>query len=247
VKRVVAEMGGKNAIIIDDDADLDEAVAACRQSAFGYQGQKCSALSRLIVHAACYDKFKDRFIEALRSLRIGPADDPGAQIGPVIDRDAQKRLLEVIERNRARIIAQLPVPRPLVEHGCYVPPTIFESSEPQSELGQSEFFGPLVTLFKVANFDEALAVFNGVDYALTGGVFSRSPGNLERARRESECGNLYLNRGITGALVHRQPFGGFKLSGVGAKAGGPDYLLQFLEPRTVTENTMRRGFAPELS
>ena len=135
----------------------------------------------------------------------------------------------------------------LKDRGFYVPPTIFEETDPSSELGQVEFFGPLFTLFKVKSLDEAFQVANNVEYALTGGIFSRNPSSLARAREELEVGNLYINRGITGALVARQPFGGYKLSGAGAKAGGPDYLLQFLEPVTQTENTMRRGFAPEIS
>lgn len=245
IKKVVAELGGKNGIIIDDDADLDEAVVGALQSVFGFQGQKCSACSRLIVHEACYDKFKKRFIDAMMSLKIGPASQPDTKVSAVIDSQSKDRLMEVMHRNRNKIVAQLAVPAELREHGHFVPPTIFEDDDPKSELGQKEFFGPLVTLFKAANFDQAIEYLNGVDYALTGGLYSRSPSHIERARNEIEVGNLYINRGITGAQVCRQPFGGFKLSGVGGKAGGPDYLLQFLDPVTVTENTMRRGFAPD--
>lgn len=246
IKRVVAEMGGKNALIIDEDADLDEAVMGALHSAFGFQGQKCSALSRLLVHEKCFDVFKSRFLEAMKSLKIGTPKDPSFKVGPVIDREARSRLMGVIERNKSAIIGQLSLPDALINEGHYVPPTVFESSDPKSELGQVEFFGPLVTLFKVKDFSDAARVFNDVDYALTGGIYSRSPRNLERAKNELECGNLYINRSVTGALVYRHPFGGYKLSGVGAKAGGPDYLLQFLEPRSVAENTMRRGFAPEI-
>lgn len=247
MKKIVAELGGKNAIVVDEDADLDEAVVACAHSAFGFQGQKCSALSRIIIHEACYEKFKARLVEVVKSYSIGLAIDPSAKVGPVIDAESQKRLLEVIARNQTKIIAHVEVPAELKGKGHYVPPTVFEESDFQSELGQQEFFGPLVALFKVKNFDEAVRAFNDVDYALTGGIFSRSPKNLQRGKDELECGNLYVNRGCTGALVYKQPFGGFKLSGCGAKAGGPDYLLQFLEPRTICENTMRRGFAPEIS
>lgn len=246
IKHVVAELGGKNGMIIDEDADLDEAVLAALHSVFGFQGQKCSACSRLFVMETCYERFKQRFVEAMLSLKIGAADDPAAKAGPVIDEEAKLRLMDVINRNRAKIVAQLPVPAELADQGNFVPLTVFEDSDPKSELGQREFFGPIVTLFKVKTMDEAIRALNDVDYALTAGIFSRSPAHLERARAEIEAGNLYVNRGITGALVNRQPFGGFKLSGCGAKAGGPDYLLQFLEPVTVTENTMRRGFAPEL-
>lgn len=246
IKKVITELGGKNAIIVDDDADLDEAVQGALHSVFGFQGQKCSACSRIFILASCYERFKQRFIESMLSLKIGPADDVTTKIGPVIDEEARSRLMQVIHTNRSKIVAQLPVSLELADAGNFVPPTVFEDTDPKSELGQKEFFGPLVTLFKVNSFDEAIQAMNDVDYALTGGVFSRSPTHLERAKRELEVGNLYVNRGITGALVYRQPFGGFKLSGCGAKAGGPDYLLQFLEPITVTENTMRRGFAPEL-
>lgn len=244
IKKVVAELGGKNGIIIDDDADLDEAVQGALQSVFGFQGQKCSACSRLIVHEACYDKFKKRFVDAMMSLKMGPAHHFDTRVAAVIDSASKDRLMEVIHRNRNKIVAQLAVPAELQELGHFVPPTVFEDEDPKSELGQKEFFGPLVTLFKVASFDQAIACLNDVDYALTGGLYSRSPSHIERARQELEVGNLYINRGITGALVCRQPFGGFKLSGLGGKAGGPDYLLQFLEPITITENTMRRGFAP---
>jgi len=247
IKRIVTELGGKNALIVDDDADLDEAVVASIQSAFGFQGQKCSALSRILVHESCFEKFKARLVESVKCLKVGPAQDTSAKVGPVIDADSQKRLLDVISRNQTKIVCSLEIPSELKGKGHYVPPTVFESDDFSSELGQVEFFGPLVTLFKVKSFEEAVHAFNNVEYALTGGIFSRSPSHLAQAREQLECGNLYINRGITGALVFKQPFGGYKLSGCGAKAGGPDYLLQFLEPRTVCENTMRRGFAPEIS
>ncbi len=246
IKKVIAEMGGKNAIIIDDDADLDLAVTHCLHAAFGFSGQKCSALSRLIVLDNIYDKFKTRYLEGMKSLTVGAAHETNISLGPVIDKPSRDRLMAVIERNRKNIIGQLELTASLMEQGNFVPPTIFEATDFQSELGQVEFFGPLVTLFRVKNIDEAIKSANDVDYALTGGLFSRSPANIERIKHEMECGNLYINRANTGALVGRQPFGGFKLSGIhGSKAGGPDYLLHFLEPKTITENTMRRGFAPE--
>ncbi len=245
IKKCVVELGGKNGMIIDEDADLDEAVAASIQSTLGFQGQKCSALSRAIVHESLYDRYKERLIESLKSVSIGPANEPAHRVGPVIDKKSQEKLLSVIERHKSKIVTQVSVPEKWIGQGHYVPPTVFEETDPNSELGQSEFFGPLLTLFKVKSFDEALDILNGTDYALTGGVFSRNPTNLERARKEIEVGNMYINRGITGALVYKQPFGGFKLSGAGGKAGGPDYLLNFLEPQTICENTARRGFAPE--
>lgn len=246
IKRVIAELGGKNALIIDDDADMDEAVAAVVDSAFGYQGQKCSACSRVLVPASKYDGFLKRLVEATRSLTVGPADDPGFFLGPVIDEEAQKRLLGVVERGKAEAkLAYSAELGSLLQEGYYVPPTIFADVAPGSFLGQQEFFGPVLAVMKATDLGEALKIANDVPYALTGGLFSRSPANIARVKREFRVGNLYINRKITGALVDRQPFGGFKMSGIGSKAGGPDYLLQFLLPRTITENTLRRGFAPE--
>ncbi len=246
VKRVIAEMGGKNAIIVDDDADLDEAVDGVVDSAFGYQGQKCSACSRVLVPAPLYETFVGRLVAATKSKSIGPAEDPGAFIGPVIDAEAQQRLLTSIERGRkeAKLLYAGDVTR-LAAEGHYVAPHVFGVDDPNSFLARDEFFGPILAVLKYDTLDEALRIANGVDYALTGGIFSRSPANIARVKRELRVGNLYVNRKITGALVDRQPFGGFKLSGIGSKAGGPDYLLQFLLPRTITENTLRRGFAPE--
>ena len=245
VKRVIAEMGGKNAIIIDDDADLDEAVAGVVTSAFGYQGQKCSACSRCIVLEGVYDAFVTRLIEAARSLPLGPAEDPGARVGPVIDQEAFERIHRYIEIGKQEGRLALAVdPGALVEEGFYIGPHIFTGIAPDARLAQEEVFGPVLAVIKAKDLDEALAIANGTQYALTAGMYSRSPRNLRRAARELHVGNVYLNRPITGALVSRQPFGGFRMSGIGSKAGGPDYLLQFVVPRTVTENTMRRGFAP---
>ncbi|MCG6946176.1 MAG: L-glutamate gamma-semialdehyde dehydrogenase, partial [Deltaproteobacteria bacterium] len=242
VKKVIAEMGGKNAIIVDDDADLDEAVVHLLHSAFGFQGQKCSACSRVIVLESIYDRFVRRFVEAANSVQIGPAEDPANYMGPVVDQVAQEKILEYIEIGKKE--GNLLLSRVVPDQGYYVPLTIFSDIKPKHRLAQEEIFGPVLSLIKVKTFDEAIEVANSTRFALTGGVFSRSPKHLGQARREFKVGNLYLNRGITGALVERQPFGGFKMSGVGSKAGGPDYLLQFMDPRVVTENTMRRGFAP---
>ncbi|GAB4154658.1 MAG: proline dehydrogenase family protein [Planctomycetaceae bacterium] len=245
VKRVIAEMGGKNAIIIDSDADLDEAVLGVVYSAFGYSGQKCSACSRAIILEDVYDQFVERLIEATRSLTIGPAVEPGTKMGPVIDEEARDRILETIQE--AQEYATLAFAADLgkrKDEGYYIGPHIFTDVDPESPLAQEEIFGPVLAVIKASDLNEAIDIANNTDYALTGGIFSRSPRNLKRAREEMEVGNLYLNRGITGALVQRQPFGGYKMSGIGSKAGGPDYLLQFLIPVNVTENTMRRGFAP---
>lgn len=242
LKRVIAEMGGKNAIIVDESADLDKAVAGVVQSAFGYTGQKCSACSRVVVAAPVHDAFLTRLVEATKSLNVGAADDPSIQVGPVIDPNARDRILEYIDRGKQE--SELALEMSVPEGGYYVPPTIFSDVTSDHTIAQEEIFGPVLAVMKAENFDEALAIANGTDYALTGGLYSRTPSHIERASREFEVGNLYINRNITGAIVARQPFGGFKLSGVGSKAGGPDYLLQFLDPRVVTENIQRQGFAP---
>ncbi|MEL6496246.1 MAG: L-glutamate gamma-semialdehyde dehydrogenase [Cyanobacteria bacterium J06623_7] len=242
LKRVIAEMGGKNAIIIDESADLDQAVAGVVKSAFGYSGQKCSACSRVVVLAPVHDAFLARLVEATKSLNVGAADDPNVQLSSVIDDAARDRMLEYIARGKeeSELALELSVP----EGGYYVSPTIFSGVTSKHTIAQEEIFGPVLAVMSAANFDEALTIANGTDYALTGGLYSRTPEHIDRAAREFEVGNLYINRNITGAIVARQPFGGFKLSGVGSKAGGPDYLLQFLDPRVVTENIQRQGFAP---
>ena len=242
LKRVIAEMGGKNAIIVDESADLDQAVAGVVQSAFGYSGQKCSACSRVVVASPVYDAFLERLIEATKSLNVGAADDPSIQVGPVIDPQARDRILEYIAKGKQE--SELALEMSVPDGGYYVSPTIFKEVTPDNTIAQEEIFGPVLAVMKADNFDEALSIANGTDYALTGGLYSRTPNHIDRASREFEVGNLYINRTITGAIVARQPFGGFKLSGVGSKAGGPDYLLQFLDPRVVTENIQRQGFAP---
>jgi RHH-type proline utilization regulon transcriptional repressor/proline dehydrogenase/delta 1-pyrroline-5-carboxylate dehydrogenase len=238
-------MGGKNAVIVDEDADLDEAVRGVAASAFGYQGQKCSACSRAIVLQPIYDQFLNRLVEATRSLKVGPAEDPGTFVGPVIDEEARQRILRYIDKGKQE--AQLVYAGDLgalAPEGYYVAPHIFANVAPNAVIAQEEIFGPVLAVIAARDLDQALQIANGTPYALTGGLYSRSPQHIARVRRELRVGNLYINRKITGALVDRQPFGGFKFSGIGSKAGGPDYLLQFVQPRTITENTMRRGFAP---
>ncbi|MGJ5628070.1 L-glutamate gamma-semialdehyde dehydrogenase [Nostoc sp. CALU 1950] len=242
MKRVIAEMGGKNAIIVDESADLDQAVVGVVQSAFGYSGQKCSAASRVIVLQPIYDAFVQRLVEATKSLNIGEAELPSTQVGPVIDANARDRIREYIEKGKAE--AQLALELSAPEQGYFIGPVIFSEVSPNAVISQQEIFGPVLAVIRVKDFQEALAVANGTNYALTGGLYSRTPSHIQQAQTEFEVGNLYINRNITGAIVGRQPFGGFKLSGVGSKAGGPDYLLQFLEPRAVTENIQRQGFAP---
>ncbi len=246
IKKVICEMGGKNAIIVDADADLDEAVQAVAHSAFSFQGQKCSACSRVIVLDSCYEEFKTRLIGATHSMLIGQPHDPATRIGPVIDADAKAKIEHYIQLGyqEGKLIIQTPIPTDLPQNSYFVSPTIFENIAPTSRLAQEEIFGPVLALIRAKTFDEALDIANATPYALTGGIFSRSPTNIDIARQKFNVGNLYINRGITGALVYRNPFGGFNMSGTGTKAGGPDYLLNFMEPRAITENTMRRGFAP---
>ncbi|MCS6864744.1 MAG: L-glutamate gamma-semialdehyde dehydrogenase [Gemmataceae bacterium] len=246
VKKVIAEMGGKNAIIVDTDADLDEAIKGVVDSAFGYSGQKCSAGSRAIVLSGIYDQFLNRLIEATKSLAVKPADDPGCFVGPVIDAEARDRIQRFIDigQREAKLVYQADL-GPLAEVGYFVPPTIFAEVPENATIAQEEIFGPVLAVIRANDLDDALRIANSTKYALTGGCYSRSPHHIELVKRKFRVGNLYINRKCTGALVDRQPFGGFKLSGIGSKAGGPDYLRQFLLPRTITENQMRRGFAPE--
>jgi RHH-type proline utilization regulon transcriptional repressor/proline dehydrogenase/delta 1-pyrroline-5-carboxylate dehydrogenase len=240
VKRVIAEMGGKNAIIVDETADLDEAIAGVVTSFSGYAGQKCSACSRAIVHRAVYDHFVARLRDAVLSLDIGDPAEPGTRVGPVIDARAQVSIRRFITEGREE--AQVLVARTVEGSGYFVGPTVFIDVEPQHRLAQEEIFGPVLAVMKAESVADAIRLANGTSYALTGGVYSRSPANLATARAQFDVGNLYLNRPITGALVGRQPFGGHRFSGVGSKAGGEDYLAQYMITRVISENTLRRGF-----
>ncbi len=242
IKKCIIEMGGKNATIIDNDADLDEAVSQVLYSAFAFQGQKCSACSRVIVLKEAYDNFVERIIEAAKSLKVLPSEHPHSFVGAVVDEVSFTRIQAIIEKSKQ--LSTLAFQGSAPEQGYFIPPTIFTDVDPYSELAQSEIFGPVLAIIKVTDINEAIKVSNSTEYALTGGIFSRSPGNIELVKQQLEVGNLYINRSITGAVVDRHPFGGYKMSGVGSKAGGPDYLLQFVNPKVITENTMRRGFAP---
>jgi RHH-type proline utilization regulon transcriptional repressor/proline dehydrogenase/delta 1-pyrroline-5-carboxylate dehydrogenase len=243
VKRVVAEMGGKNAIVVDTDADLDQAVPAIVASAFGYAGQKCSAAARVIGVGSAFDELVARLVGAVALVPLGHPRELRTAVGPVIDEDAWKRVRRYQEA--ARVEGEVLLQRDdLPEGGWYVGPTVVVTDQPGCKVATEEIFGPLLVCMRAESFEAALAQAGATDYALTGGLFSRSPAHIRLAAEEFRAGNLYINRGITGALVGRQPFGGYGLSGVGSKAGGPDYLLQFVEPRVITENTIRQGFAP---
>lgn len=260
VKKVISEMGGKNAIIIDTSADLDEAVLGVRYSAFGFSGQKCSACSRCIVidpegpTGQHITRFTERLVEATRALVVAPPTSPSCDVGPVIDEAAAtniRRMINLgIESGGVQLLGASDFPEvtkdPAVQPANYIPPHIIAGVTPANPIAQDEIFGPVLAVMHAHNLDEALTIANTHTYKLTGGLFSRKPEHIERVKTQFRVGNLYINRSCTGALVGRQPFGGFGLSGVGSKAGGSDYLFQFVEPRAICENTMRRGFAPEL-
>jgi RHH-type proline utilization regulon transcriptional repressor/proline dehydrogenase/delta 1-pyrroline-5-carboxylate dehydrogenase len=241
LKRVVAEMGGKNCVIVDSDADLDDAVPAIVQSAFVYAGQKCSAASRVLVHEAIADALLDRLSGAVEVLVVGQADTFGIDVPPVIEEEARER----VERYRAlgaqsgRIAAERR--EGVAPDGWFVPPTVIADLPRDSPVLYEEIFGPVLAVERVASVDAACDRVDELQFALTGGLFARNPHTVHRVVRRSPVGNLYVNRPITGAMVGRQPFGGNRLSGTGTKAGGPDYLLHFVEPHVVSENTVRHG------
>jgi RHH-type proline utilization regulon transcriptional repressor/proline dehydrogenase/delta 1-pyrroline-5-carboxylate dehydrogenase len=244
VKRVIAEMGGKNCVIVDSDADLDDAVPAIVRSAFVYAGQKCSAAARVLAHDAVADHLIERLAGAVDVLEVGPADAFATDVPPVIEREAQERVLRYQERaaSEGEIAARA---EPVPDRGWYCPPTLAVDLDPASPVLREEVFGPLLTVERVPSVTEAGDRIDELPYALTGGVFSRNPATVDEVAARTPVGNLYVNRHITGAMVGRQPFGGNRLSGTGAKAGGPAYVLQFVEPRVVTENTVRHGLVVE--
>jgi RHH-type proline utilization regulon transcriptional repressor/proline dehydrogenase/delta 1-pyrroline-5-carboxylate dehydrogenase len=245
LKKVICEMGGKNALIVDTDADLDEAVLGIIHSAFGFQGQKCSALSRLILVGDVGQRLLPRLTEAAAALKIGYPEDPSTDIGPVIDADAKAKIdrYRTIGKQKHKIAFEAAIPDHL--NGYFVTPTIFVDVPIDSPIAQEEIFGPVLSVHQADDLNKAIELANATPFALTGGLYSRSPDNIARVRRNFQVGNLYINRSITGAIVGRHPFGGFYMSGGGTKAGGRDYLLNFTFPRVVTENTLRRGFAPD--
>jgi acyl-CoA reductase-like NAD-dependent aldehyde dehydrogenase len=244
LKRVVAEMGGKNCVIVDADADLDDAVPAIVASAFGYAGQKCSAAARVLVHEAVADALLERLAGAVDALQVGPADELGTDVPAVIEAEARDRVRAYREQ-AAGHGTMIATRDDLPGHGWYCPPTVVADLPTDAPVLAEEVFGPLLAVSRVRDVDAALDVVDDLPYALTGGLFSRNPTVVERVVARTPVGNLYVNRAITAAMVGRQPFGGNRLSGTGSKAGGPDYLLQFVEPRVATENTMRHGLVVE--
>ncbi|MFQ5968654.1 MAG: L-glutamate gamma-semialdehyde dehydrogenase, partial [Acidimicrobiia bacterium] len=233
LKRAYMEMGGKDAIVVDETADLDAAATGVVTSAFGFQGQKCSACSRLIVVEEVQDELLDRVVEKAAALEVGPAEDNYA-VNAVISKTQYDAIWSEIEKGKEQADLVIGGRRPW-DAGYYIEPTIFAGVDPDSRLAQHEIFGPVLSVISARDFDNALEIANGTEYALTGGIFSEDGDRIERARRDFHVGNLYVNRKITGALVWRQPFGGFNMSGSNAKAGGPDYLRLFMEMKTVGE------------
>ncbi len=240
IKRVVAELGGKNCVIVDADADLDEAVPGIVSSAFVYAGQKCSAAARVLVHEAIADTLIERVAGAARVLRVGQAGELGTDVPPVIEQAAQERVNRYAEIAAAEgriVLGAGDVPAA----GWFCPPVVATDLRSGSAVLEEEIFGPLLAVERVRDVEQACDIVDALPFALTGGLFARDPGTVRYVRERTPVGNLYVNRGITGAMVGRQPFGGNRLSGTGTKAGGPDYLLQFVEPRAVSENTVRHG------
>ena len=234
IKRVVAEMGGKDAIVVDREADVDQAVLGVLYSAFGYQGQKCSACSRAIVDEAIYDEFLDKLKSKVESLTMGPSDDFENYMGPVINGKAQKTILNYIEtgKGEGRLIAGGEAGS---GDGYFVQPTVIADVDAKARIFQEEIFGPVLAVTKARDFDHALALANDSEYGLTGAVFTQNREKVEKAKRSFFVGNLYVNRKCTGAMVGAHPFGGFNMSGTDSKAGGPDYLLQFVQAKSIAE------------
>jgi 1-pyrroline-5-carboxylate dehydrogenase len=234
IKRVVAEMGGKDAIIVDSDADLDAAVEGVAVSAFGYQGQKCSACSRAIVHEAVYDRFLEKLRARTEKIAVGEPDDPANYMGPVISAGAKMSIQQYIEagKSEGRILTGGEAVR---ENGHFLQPTIIADVDSTARVFQEEIFGPVLAVAKAVDFDHALRMANDSQYGLTGAIYSNNPAHIAKAREEFFVGNMYINRKCTGAMVGAHPFGGFNMSGTDSKAGGPDYLLLFLQAKSIAQ------------
>jgi 1-pyrroline-5-carboxylate dehydrogenase len=234
IKRAVLEMGGKDATVVDEEADLDAAVEGVAQAAFGYQGQKCSACSRAIVSEKVYETFVQKLVERAKKVTVGPAEDPANYMGPVVSEGALKGILNYIEIGRKEGKVVLGGGRAPGD-GYFVQPTIIADVNPQARIAQEEIFGPVLAVIKATDFDEALQIANNTEFGLTGAVYSKNKSKLEKAEETFHVGNLYLNRKCTGAMVGAHPFGGFNMSGTDSKTGGRDYLLHFLQAKSIAE------------
>jgi 1-pyrroline-5-carboxylate dehydrogenase len=234
IKRTILEMGGKDAIVVDETADLEAAATGIVTSAFGFQGQKCSACSRAIIVDAVYDTLVEKILEKARVLTVGDTTDRGNYMGAVVDENAYRKILSYIEIGKQEgklLLGGEALDRP----GYFIAPTIFGDVAPNARIAQEEIFGPVLAIIRAHDFDEALMIANGTEYGLTGSVYSTNRERIERAKREFFAGNLYINRKCTGALVGVHPFGGFNMSGTDSKAGGRDYLLLFLQAKAISE------------
>jgi 1-pyrroline-5-carboxylate dehydrogenase len=240
VKRVIAEMGGKNAIIVDESGDIEAAAQGATSSAFGYQGQKCSAGSRVVVHQKVYQQFLDSFVPKVQALKVGPADDPANQMGPVINQGAFDSIMSYIEigKGEGKLLTG---GRGDASRGFFIQPTSFADVDAHARIAQEEIFGPVTAVIRAKDFDHALEVANCTEFGLTGAVYSSNRKNLEKAKERFFCGNLYLNRKCTGAMVGAHPFGGFNMSGTDSKAGGRDYLLLFTQAKAISEKVIQAG------
>jgi len=234
IKRVIAEMGGKDAIVVDGDCDLEKAVEGVAVSAFGYQGQKCSACSRAIVDAKVYDAFLEKLQARVSTIKVGPSDQPDNYMGPVISDGARRTILKYIETGKGEG-RMLPIAVAAPDGGYFVPPTVIADVDSKARIFQEEIFGPVLAVTKARDFDHAMELANDSQYGLTGAIFSNVPEHIERARRQFFVGNLYVNRKCTGAMVGAHPFGGFNMSGTDSKGGGPDYMLLFLQAKSIAQ------------
>ncbi len=234
IKRTILEMGGKDAIVVDSEADIDVAVEGVVQAAYGYQGQKCSACSRAIIVGDVYDRFLEKLVDRVQKVKVGACENPESAMGPVINESAMKTILDYVEvgKKEGRLLAG---GKRLEGDGYYLAPTVIADAAPKSRVAQEEIFGPVLTVIKAKDYDDAIAIANDSEYGLTGSVYSRNPAKLERAMTDFHVGNLYLNRKCTGALVGAHPFGGFNMSGTDSKTGGRDYLLLFLQAKTIAQ------------
>jgi 1-pyrroline-5-carboxylate dehydrogenase len=234
IKRTVLEMGGKDAIVVDEEADVDAAVEGVALSAFGFQGQKCSACSRAIVAEKIYDEFLEKLVERVKKMKVGPVEDPTNYMGPVINKAAMTSILGYIHQGQkeGRLMTG---GKHTGGDGYFIEPTVIADVDRKARIFQEEIFGPVLAVTKAKDFDEALSMANDSEFGLTGAVYSQNPKKIERAEEEFHVGNLYMNRKCTGALVGAHPFGGFNMSGTDSKSGGQDYLLLFLQAKTVSE------------
>ena len=234
IKRTVLEMGGKDGIVVDEEADIDAAVEGTAQAAFGYQGQKCSACSRVIVAEKIYGTFVEKLVERTKKITVGPSDDPGNYMGPVISQSAMKTILDYIEvgKKEGKLLTG---GKRAAGDGYFIEPTIIADVDPKARLAQEEVFGPVLAVIKAKNYDQALEIANNTEFGLTGAVYSKNPEKIKKAEEAFHVGNLYLNRKCTGAMVGAHPFGGFNMSGTDSKAGGKDYLLLFMQGKSIAE------------